>query len=48
MMGFKRLKIASNLNKDLPLYAGFCVAPDALGAKVVAAFLANLEISLSS
>ena len=27
----------------LPLYAGFFVAPEARGAKVVAAFLANLD-----
>jgi hypothetical protein len=27
----------------LPLYAGFFDAPEALGAKVVAAFLANLD-----
>ena len=27
----------------LPLYAGFLVAPEALGAKVVAALLANFE-----
>jgi len=38
---------ASNiLYKVLPLKAGFLDGPDALGAKVVAASLANLETSL--
>lgn len=38
---------SNTVYNTLPLYAGFFVAPDALGANVVAAFLANLVTSLS-
>jgi hypothetical protein len=38
---------SNTVYSKLPLYAGFFVAPDALGANVVAAFLANLVTSLS-